>query len=114
MTSQYYRLLFAGELGYELVAEFSAYPRLGSWVIRDDHADESFSVYDHPHVFVFGNTGRLSKDELALRLGRYLPPGGLATRQPGRAQGARATPASAPKTPAPSAPHARSAGRHAA
>ena len=73
MTSQYYRQLFAGELGYELVADFSAYPQLGNWVLRDDHADESFSVYDHPHAFVFRNTGRLSKDELVQRLGRYLP-----------------------------------------
>ncbi len=88
MTSQYYRKLFAGELGYELVADFYAYPRLGNWIIRDDHADESLSVYDHPHAFVFRNTGRLTKDQIALQLRRYLPPGGArvpAAKAPGHA-----------------------------
>ena len=78
MTSQYYRLLFAGELGYEKVAEFSAYPRLGPWTIRDDDADESFSVYDHPRAMIFRNTGRLPADEIARRLRRFLPPAGEA------------------------------------
>ena len=74
MTSQYYRQLFAGELGYKLVAEFSAYPRLGSLVIRDDNADESFSVYDHPRPLILQNVERLSAEEIAGRLRRYLPP----------------------------------------
>ncbi len=76
MTSQYYRQLFAGELGYELVAEFSAYPRLGSLVIHDDNADESFSVYDHPRPLILRNVRHLSADEIAGRLQRYLPPAG--------------------------------------
>ena len=73
MSSQYYRMLFAGDLGYRPVAEFTAYPRLGNWVIRDDNADESFSVYDHPRVLVFENVGRLKPELLRARLGRYLP-----------------------------------------
>ena len=72
MSSQYYRMLFAGDLGYRQVAEFSAYPRLGGLIIRDDNADESFSVYDHPHVLVFENQGRLKPELLRARLGRYL------------------------------------------
>jgi len=74
MTSQYYRQLFSGELGYDLVAEFSAYPHLGPLVIRDGNADESFSVYDHPHSLIFQNAGRLSSGAIADRLLRYLPP----------------------------------------
>ncbi len=73
MGSAYYRLLFGGELGYTRVAEFTAYPRLGPLVIPDGHADESFTVYDHPRVMVFVNTGRLPAGTLAERLGRYLP-----------------------------------------
>ncbi len=73
MSSQYYRMLFAGDLGYRPVAEFTAYPRLGGLVIRDDNADESFSVYDHPRVQVFENVGRLKPELLRARLGRYLP-----------------------------------------
>ena len=72
MSSQYYRMLFAGDLGYRPVAEFTAYPRLGGLVIRDDNADESFSVYDHPHVLVLENAGRLQPELLRARLGRYL------------------------------------------
>lgn len=75
MTSQYYRLLFAGDLGYQPVVEFTAYPRLGGFVVRDDRADESFSVYDHPHVVVLENVGRLTPSLLRARLGRYLPLG---------------------------------------
>ncbi|RQW80286.1 MAG: hypothetical protein EHM79_20190, partial [Geobacter sp.] len=73
MSSQYYRMLFAGDLGYRPLAEFTAYPQLGGLVIRDDNADESFSVYDHPHVQVFENVGRLKPELLRARLGRYLP-----------------------------------------
>ena len=72
MASQYYRMLFAGDLGYRPVAEFTAYPRLGGLVIRDNNADESFSVYDHPRVLVFENAGRLKPELLRARLGRYL------------------------------------------
>ncbi len=67
MTSQYYRLLFDGDLGYHQVAQFTAYPRLGSLVVRDNRADESFSVYDHPHVVVLENTERLTPSVLAAR-----------------------------------------------
>ncbi|MEJ5198103.1 MAG: DUF2298 domain-containing protein, partial [Anaerolineae bacterium] len=102
MTSNYYRLLFAGELGYTPVAEFTAYPRLFGIVIRDDHADESFTVYDHPRAVIFQNTGRLSAALLRARLGRYLPQGsGLNTPPASRPAGhARYT----PQPPAPDAP----------
>jgi len=83
MTFQYYRQLFSGELGYELAAEFSAYPRLGSLVIRDDNADESFSVYDHPRPMIFQNVGRLSADEIAGRLQRHLPSEGYGRSRTG-------------------------------
>jgi len=73
MTSQYYRLLFEGGLGYRQVATFSAYPTLGRLVIPDDHADESFTVYDHPRALIFANTDRLSPSLLRARLARYLP-----------------------------------------
>ena len=36
MSSQYYRMLFAGDLGYRPVAEFTAYPQFGGRIIRDD------------------------------------------------------------------------------
>ncbi|MGC8781315.1 MAG: DUF2298 domain-containing protein, partial [Anaerolineae bacterium] len=102
MTSAYYRLLFAGELGYTPVAEFTAYPRLLGIVIRDDQADESFTVYDHPRTVIFQNTGRLSAALLRARLGRYLPQGAgsaapFASRPVGHAR-------YLPEPPAPDAP----------
>ena len=102
MASQYYRMLFAGDLGYRPVAEFTAYPRLGGLVIRDDNADESFSVYDHPRVLVFENVDRLKPELLRARLGRYLKADAQgATPHPGRPPGlARHR----PQDPAPGAP----------
>ena len=56
-TGEYYRRLFANERGFVKVAEFTSYPRLaiGNWQLKiiDDHADESFTVYDHPKIMVF-------------------------------------------------------------
>ena len=73
MTSNYYRLLESGELGYTPAAEFTAYPQLLGLTIPDDHADESFTVYDHPRAIIYRNTGRLSPALLRARLERYLP-----------------------------------------
>ncbi len=82
----YYRLLFSGALGYELVEYEATYPELLGVSFVDDtfgrpglpapgalrafspspvslglgYADESFTVYDHPKVMVFRNTQRLS------------------------------------------------------
>ena len=82
---EYYRMLFAGELGYELAAHFEAYPHLFGVGFADDtfgrpdlpapsgldgyepypatvnmgFADESFSVYDHPKLLLFRNESRL-------------------------------------------------------
>ena len=89
-SNNYYRLLFAGELGYRLHREFTNYPSLGGVVFRDEaltqsglhspvpemsshddnftlnfgYADDNVSGYDHPRVLVFRNAERIS--ELAL------------------------------------------------
>ena len=67
LSVRYYQALFAGELGYELVAQFDESFELGPLRISDQHlptynspawlnefeAEEAFHVYDHPAVFVF-------------------------------------------------------------
>ncbi|NMB84263.1 hypothetical protein GYA28_03145 [Candidatus Roizmanbacteria bacterium] len=56
-TKEYYDKLFSGKLGFEKIAEFVAYPYLNlgpwRWQIKDDWADESFTVYDHPKIMIF-------------------------------------------------------------
>jgi len=56
-TSIYYKKLFAQQLGFKKVAEFSSQPslKIGNWELKidDSSADESFTVYDHPKIFIF-------------------------------------------------------------
>lgn len=69
VTELYYDALFDGDLGYEQIARFEAFPRLGPLVIPDQvlpdqdlpvwlnelEAEEAFTVYDHPTIYVFKN-----------------------------------------------------------
>ncbi|MDO8689359.1 MAG: hypothetical protein Q7R39_05005, partial [Dehalococcoidia bacterium] len=64
MTSEYYRRLFSGELGFEQVAVFTSYPTLGALQLVDDKADESFTVYDHPKVLIFKKVPSFSLDRV--------------------------------------------------
>ncbi len=93
VSREYYRLLFSGELGYELAAEFTANPGLFGLDIVDDtfsrpglpvpvgsspgptglsvnlgYADESFSVYDHPRVMIFRNESELDAETISQRI----------------------------------------------
>lgn len=55
ITSKYYKLLFAGKLGYVKVAQFTSYPSILGLQINDDLSEETFQVYDHPKVIIFKN-----------------------------------------------------------
>lgn len=89
ISARYYRLLFAGQLGFDLVASATNPIAFGNIVIVDERweglaspllsaskaivwnwgrADESFTVYDHPIPLVFKKTHALSRDELWARL----------------------------------------------
>ena len=83
VSAEYYRLLFSGRLGYQVVDAQTSYPSLAGVSFVDDtlsrpalpapglantapaglaldlgFADESFTVYDHPMTLVFENTAR--------------------------------------------------------
>jgi YYY domain-containing protein len=77
MTIRYYQFLFAGKLGFSLAAHFENAPHLLGWQLNETGADESFSVYDHPPVWIFVKQGAgLSAPQIdtLLTAGLYLPP----------------------------------------
>lgn len=45
--------VFKGELGFELIKVFDSGPSLGEFELNDQYAEEAFTVYDHPKVFIF-------------------------------------------------------------
>lgn len=89
MTIEYYRALFDGRLGYELVAEFDSPLKIGPLWISDVGgtvawnqkpklplfnfnffaAEEAFSVYDHPPVWIFKKTADFDIDQVKQVLG---------------------------------------------
>ena len=69
MTNLYYRSMWDGSLGFELAAEFTSAPRLFGLEFDDRHADESWSLYDHPQVTVFRKVRDLSDAEFDAVLG---------------------------------------------
>jgi YYY domain-containing protein len=95
MTSEYYRAMLNGELGFELVADFNSFARLGPFVFNDQEmpqvlrrtantagtppgvwvpyptAEEAFSVYDHPRVLIFKKTVAYSHSLAQQVLGKY-------------------------------------------
>jgi YYY domain-containing protein len=99
LTTRFYQLLFGQELGFELAASFTSYPRLDGVTLVDDtlsdpglpvppllsgwqqtpvvlnggRADESLTVYDHPKVLVFRKNRALPKAEFDALLGSSLP-----------------------------------------
>ncbi|MCJ7827953.1 glycosyltransferase family 39 protein, partial [Patescibacteria group bacterium] len=57
ITANYYQQLFQNQLDFRLVANFQVRPgfKIGPWqiIFDDQKADESFTVFDHPFVFIF-------------------------------------------------------------
>ena len=99
LSSEYYRQLFSGALGYELVHYEASYPNFlnvafihGTFrrpllpepeelqrmnfadiQLNLGFADESFSVYDHPLILILKNSNKLDKDTLETLLIENLP-----------------------------------------
>lgn len=87
LTTAYYRTLFAGDLGFELAADFTSSPAVGPFQFPDQEtpfplikatyvhqrqpikvplppAEEAFSVYDHPRVLIFHKTDDYDRERV--------------------------------------------------
>ncbi len=53
LTIHYYHLLFSGQLGFHLGAEFQDRPSFLGITLNDSSADESYSVFDHPDARIY-------------------------------------------------------------
>lgn len=69
MTTRYYDLMFAEELGFRLAAHVTSPPSLFGLDFDDSQADESWSLYDHPQVSIFEKERTLSDAEFDALLG---------------------------------------------
>jgi YYY domain-containing protein len=89
LTTAYYRLLmgcpieltveacynraqpgtYQGELGFELVRVFQSRPHIDGIRINDQAAEEAFTVYDHPKVFIFRKSSDYDQQRVEQLLG---------------------------------------------
>ena len=56
VVRQHYQDLFDGKLGFSLVKTFKVYPSLFGRDIKDDAAEFTFRLFDHPTVYIFRRT----------------------------------------------------------
>lgn len=50
--------------GYKMVLDQVTYPAIFGFKIKDDKADESFQLYDHPRTYIFKNEKYLKREEI--------------------------------------------------
>jgi len=80
MMTAYYDALVSGELGFELVAEFTSPPELFGIELDDRGAEEALTVYDHPHVRIFKKTDAYSTNDAWYMLHDALGDGAISRR----------------------------------
>ncbi|MCC6385824.1 MAG: glycosyltransferase family 39 protein [Dehalococcoidia bacterium] len=72
-TIRYYQLLESGELGFDLVAHFEVRPSFLGITYDDSAAEESFTVYDHPEVWIYKKSERFNADRALALLNEAHP-----------------------------------------
>lgn len=74
MTTEFYRALFDGRLGFRLEKRFTSFPALGPLQFPDASAEEAITVYDHPMVMLFHKDASYSGAKTRQILGRVSLP----------------------------------------
>lgn len=68
-TAKFYNYLFFGNLGYKQIKTFTSYPNLGfnkyKIEFKDEQAEETWSVFDHPVIRIFKKTKKLNLSDYA-------------------------------------------------
>jgi hypothetical protein len=59
---EYYRDLFAGRLGFELVHSTTRTPSLMGFTLDDDEAEFTFTLFDHPEIYLFKRTAATAEN----------------------------------------------------
>jgi YYY domain-containing protein len=72
-TARLYRLLFAGEAGFEPVTRVSRGPRFFGLEWPEQHADESYVNYDFPQVVILRKISEVTPEALLKKVQRPLP-----------------------------------------
>lgn len=57
LAARYHQLLFSGQLGFREIKKFK------SFLINDEQAEETWSVFDHPVIRIYKKTVNLSKED---------------------------------------------------
>lgn len=57
LAAKYHRLLFSGQLGFNEIIKFKTF------LIDDERAEETWSVFDHPVIRIYQKTVNLSKED---------------------------------------------------
>jgi hypothetical protein len=58
IVRQYYDDLFGGRLGFRLVRHWKTTPSLFGMPIDDERAEFTFTLFDHPEIFLFERTNK--------------------------------------------------------
>ncbi|MEP7133523.1 MAG: DUF2298 domain-containing protein [Chloroflexota bacterium] len=59
---------YKGRLGFDLVAVFETFPKLGPFTINDQYAEEAFTFYDHPKVLIFKKNADFNAEQVRASL----------------------------------------------
>ncbi|OGM27686.1 hypothetical protein A3D00_00320 [Candidatus Woesebacteria bacterium RIFCSPHIGHO2_02_FULL_38_9] len=61
--SNFYSLLFSGKLGFTEIREFNSYPKLGRFIVPDEFAEETWSVFDHPVIRIYKKINNIKLED---------------------------------------------------